>query len=70
MSAVRRRWRFEGRVQGVGFGIFPPARPRTMGLTDGWANNWDGSVTLEAQGEPASWTGCAHDRAHLPLGAH
>ena len=39
MSAIRRRWRFTGTVQGVGFRYYA---------------NWDGSVTLEAQGERAA----------------
>ena len=53
MSAVRRRWRFEGRVQGVGFRYFSACAAQKLSLTGWVANNWDGSVTLEAQGEPA-----------------
>ena len=53
MSAVRRRWRFEGRVQGVGFRYFSSCAAQNLGLTGWVANNWDGSVTLEAQGEQA-----------------
>ena len=53
MSAVRRRWRFTGRVQGVGFRYFSACAAQNLGLTGWVANNWDGSVTLEAQGEPA-----------------
>lgn len=52
MSAVRRRWRFEGRVQGVGFRYFATCAAQKLDLTGWVANNWDGSVTLEAQGEP------------------
>ena len=44
MSVIRRRWHFTGNVQGVGFRYFAQCV----------ANNWDGSVTLEAQGERAA----------------
>lgn len=54
MSRQRRRWRFTGRVQGVGFRYFSTCAARKLGLTGWVANNWDGSVTLEAQGETAS----------------
>ena len=53
MSAVRRRWRFTGRVQGVGFRYFATCAAQKLGLTGWVANNWDGSVELEAQGDPA-----------------
>lgn len=53
MSALRRRWRFTGRVQGVGFRYFSACAAQKLGLTGWVANNWDGSVTLEAQGEAA-----------------
>lgn len=54
MSApVRRRWRFTGRVQGVGFRYFASCAAQKLGLTGWVANNWDGSVTLEAQGDAA-----------------
>ena len=52
-APVRRRWRFEGRVQGVGFRYFSACAAQKLGLTGWVANNWDGSVTLEAQGDPA-----------------
>ena len=52
MSIQRRRWRFTGRVQGVGFRYFATCAARRLGLTGWVANNWDGSVTLEAQGDP------------------
>ena len=53
MSAIRRRWRFTGTVQGVGFRYYARAAALHLGLTGWVANNWDGSVTLEAQGERA-----------------
>lgn len=54
MSALRRRWRFTGRVQGVGFRFYACSAAEKLGLTGWVANNWDGSVTLEAQGERAA----------------
>lgn len=50
---LRRRWRFTGRVQGVGFRYFAACAAQKLGLTGWVANNWDGSVTLEAQGPRA-----------------
>lgn len=52
MSKQRRRWHFTGRVQGVGFRYFSACAAQKLDLTGWVANNWDGSVTLEAQGEP------------------
>ena len=54
MSTVRRRWRFTGMVQGVGFRYYARAAAQHLGLTGWVANNWDGSVTLEAQGTRAA----------------
>lgn len=54
MSTVRRRWRFTGHVQGVGFRYYARAAAQHLGLTGWVANNWDGSVTMEAQGERAA----------------
>ena len=54
MSAIRRRWRFTGEVQGVGFRYYARAAAQHLGLTGWVANNWDGSVTLEAQGTRAA----------------
>ena len=48
MSTLRRRWRFTGTVQGVGFRYYARAAALHLGLTGWVANNWDGSVTLEA----------------------
>lgn len=54
MTAERRHWRFTGRVQGVGFRARARWAAQALGLT-GWVeNNWDGSVELEAQGDPAA----------------
>ena len=54
MSPLRRRWRFTGTVQGVGFRYYARAAALHLGLTGWVANNWDGSVTLEAQGDRAA----------------
>ena len=54
MSTLRRRWRFTGTVQGVGFRYYARAAALHLGLPGWVANNWDGSVTLEAQGTSAS----------------
>ncbi len=54
MSAPERRhWRFTGRVQGVGFRYRAQYAASLLGLTGWVVNNWDGSVELEAQGDPA-----------------
>lgn len=51
-APVRRRYRFYGRVQGVGF------RYEAMGIASrlslaGWVKNeYDGSVTIEIEGAP------------------
>ncbi len=50
----RRHYRFSGTVQGVGFRYRACWAAQHLGLT-GWVENlWDGSVELEAQGEPAA----------------
>ena len=54
MSVIRRRWHFTGNVQGVGFRYFAQCAAQKLGLTGWVANNWDGSVTMEAQGERAA----------------
>ena len=49
---VRMRYTFRGNVQGVGFRYRCVMAARRLGVT-GWVENeWDGSVTLEAQGDP------------------
>ena len=51
---MRRRYRFYGRVQGVGFRITAMRAANAFGLT-GWVlNEYDGSVTVEAQGSGAA----------------
>jgi acylphosphatase len=48
---VRRRWRFDGRVQQVGFRAFCEESARGRGLR-GWVRNeCDGSVSVEAEGD-------------------
>lgn len=47
---VRKRFRFTGRVQGVGFRTRARYAARGMCIT-GWVRNeWDGSVVMEVQG--------------------
>ena len=54
MSAPQRRhWRFTGSVQGVGFRYRAQYAASLLGLTGWVVNNWDGSVEMEAQGDPA-----------------
>ena len=48
---LRRQYVFHGIVQGVGFRWRAQQAARLYGLT-GWVRNeWDGSVTMELQGE-------------------
>lgn len=50
MSEVRKRIRFYGRVQGVGFRYTAKHMARSLGLT-GWVQNeYDGTVLMEVQG--------------------
>ena len=49
-DVIRKRMRFTGRVQGVGFRYRAKYAANGMCIT-GWAKNeWDGSVVMEAQG--------------------
>lgn len=49
---IRRRINFTGWVQGVGFRYRARHAASLYGCT-GWVRNeWDGSVTMEIQGEP------------------
>jgi len=49
---IRRRLTFYGSVQGVGFRYRARHAAALYGCT-GWVRNeWDGSVTMEIQGEP------------------
>lgn len=51
-GAIRRRLRYEGRVQAVGFRFTVDGCAREAGVT-GWVKNMDdGSVLCEAQGTP------------------
>lgn len=54
---LRRAYRFTGWVQGVGFRWRARSAAEALGLTGFVQNDADGSVYLEAQGDPA-----AHDR--------
>ena len=55
MSVIRRRWRFTGEVQGVGFRYRAQYAAQLLDLT-GWVENEDdGSVTLEVQGDPVKF---------------
>ena len=50
---LRRRYVFHGSVQGVGFRWRAQQAAKLYGLT-GWVrNDWEGSVTMELQGEEA-----------------
>ena len=51
MEGIRRRYRFYGYVQGVGFRWRARQAANLYGCT-GWVHNeWDGSVTMEIQGD-------------------
>lgn len=52
MKKTRRRYRFYGRVQGVGFRYKATYAARMLELT-GWVKNeYDGTVSMEVQGQP------------------
>lgn len=54
---VRRRYRFSGLVQGVGFRWEAKTLAGQLGLT-GWVRNeYDGTVTVEAEGRAAELDG-------------
>ncbi len=54
LTDMRRNYRINGRVQGVGFRQFTAERARGLGLI-GWVRNLpDGSVEAEAQGQQAT----------------
>ncbi|MCD7745906.1 MAG: acylphosphatase [Lachnospiraceae bacterium] len=51
---IRKKIRFHGRVQGVGFRYHAMWAARPLGLT-GWVKNeWDGTVSMEVQGDRES----------------
>ena len=54
---IRRAYRFAGYVQGVGFRWLARTAAEPLGLTGFVQNEADGTVYLEAQGDPA-----AHER--------
>ncbi len=51
MSTVRKRIRFYGWVQGVGFRYRAREAARLYGCSGFVRNEWDGSVLMEIQGE-------------------
>ena len=52
MEQIRKHYKFTGQVQGVGFRYSAQYLAKSFGLT-GWVQNeWDGSVSMEAQGDP------------------
>ena len=54
MKKVRKHFCFYGNVQGVGFRSRARWMASGLGLT-GWVKNeWDGSVEMEVQGDPAA----------------
>ncbi|MFZ0830701.1 MAG: acylphosphatase [Thermoplasmata archaeon] len=54
MSRIRMRFRFSGRVQGVGFRQFVRSRSRALGIGGFVENRPDGSVEAQLEGEPAA----------------
>ena len=49
-KTMRKRYRFTGQVQGVGFRYHAHMTARELGLT-GWVrNDYDGAVSMEVQG--------------------
>ena len=51
---IRRRFAFTGWVQGVGFRYRARHAADLYGCTGWIRNEWDGSVTMELQGEPSA----------------
>jgi acylphosphatase len=49
-----RRYRLEGRVQGVGFRAFTARLARSLGVRGAARNEPDGTVTVIAEGEEAA----------------
>jgi acylphosphatase len=65
----RRRWRFFGRVQGVGFRFFCEEAGRARAVR-GWVRNEpDGSVTVEAEADPATLDDLWRHLCSCPPGA-
>ncbi|MBK6880676.1 MAG: acylphosphatase [Elusimicrobia bacterium] len=66
VAVERRRWRFFGRVQGVGFRAFCAGAACARGVR-GWVRNEpDGSVSAEAEGPPGALDALRHhlEKAH------
>lgn len=63
-GAIRRKLRYTGRVQAVGFRFTAESWAKQRGLT-GWVTNLvDGDVMLEVQGTPEQVDGFLADVAH------
>ena len=62
-GAIRRRLRYTGRVQSVGFRFTAQGWARERGLTGWVANLPDGDVSLEVQGTPEQVHGFLQDVA-------
>ncbi len=66
---VRRRFRVEGRVQGVGFRWWTLRRGRAAGLR-GWVRNLpDGAVEVEVEGSSATVADFRRDLERGPIAA-
>ena len=53
MTEIRKKYKFYGRVQGVGFRYTAKYLAQSLGLT-GWVENeYDGTVEMEVQGREA-----------------
>lgn len=53
MREIRKRIRFYGRVQGVGFRYRAKYLAQSLGLVGWGKNEWDGTVSMEIQGREA-----------------
>jgi acylphosphatase len=63
------RFRVTGRVQGVGFRYFVRTRARALGLAGRVRNLHDGSVEVEAAGEPTALAGLGQALRDGPPGS-
>ena len=52
MDKIRRHYTFRGRVQGVGFRYRASYAASMYGVTGWVCNRYDGSVEMEAEGDP------------------
>ena len=62
---MRVMFQVHGRVQGVGFRAFTRDAARTLSLSGWVANEWDGTVSGQAEGSPEA---LARFREHLAEG--